>query len=208
MKIIPMAVGTFMSNCFIVACDKTSDAVIIDPGSEATRIMGEVKKNGFKVSKILATHAHIDHIAAASEVKELSGAPFILHRSEMLFIEGFEQQQRFFMVREGKRPAVDSFVAGGDTVSFGDCALKVVETPGHSPGGICFIASDSRVVFAGDTLFAGSIGRTDLPGGDFEALIRNIRTQLFVLPDETTVYCGHGPETSIGFEKRTNPFLS
>lgn len=205
MIIEQLEVSPFMENAFILGCEETKEAAIIDPGDEADRILSVVKALGLKTSVIINTHAHIDHIGAVQEIKEETGVKFLLHKAELPFVEAYDQQCRMFGVSFGKQPSVDGFLDEGQIVKVGNLDVKVVLTPGHSAGGLCFIVGDA--VFSGDTLFAGSIGRTDLPGGNYDTLIRMIKTKLLVLPPETRVFSGHGPATTIGREARSNPFL-
>ena len=195
-----------MENTFIAGCEKTREVVVIDPGAEAERIIKVIDKAKYKVVGIINTHAHIDHIGAVQEIKEKYGVTFRLHETEIPFVEGYDQQCRFFGVNFGKRPEVDGTLKEGDVVEVGNLKAKVIYTPGHSPGGLCFDFGDH--LFAGDTLFMGSIGRTDLPGGSHETLISNIKNKLLTLPPDTVVHCGHGPDTTIAREKSSNPFLT
>jgi len=201
-----ITVGPFVENAFIAGCEDTREVFVIDPGAEAERILDIINTNSLKVLKIINTHAHIDHIGAVQEIRKATGAGFFLHKSEEPFVQSYDQQCKFFGVRFGEKPEIDGFLAEGDTLRVGKYEGKVVYTPGHSPGGLCFVFGDR--VFAGDTLFMGSIGRTDLPGGDHNALIGNIKKKLLTLPPDMVVHCGHGPDTSIGREKERNPFLT
>ena len=201
-----LEVGAFMSNTFIVGCEETKEAALFDPGADPERIAKRVEGLGLKVRQIFATHAHIDHIGAVAALKETYGAPFMLCRSEELLVKAYDQQCRMFGIRIGSEPEIDGFLTDGQEIHIGRVSAKVIFTPGHSPGGICFLF-DKKVI-VGDTLFNSSIGRTDLFGGDFDTLIKSIKTRLFILPDDTEVFCGHGPATTIGREKSFNPFLS
>ena len=194
-----------MANCYILACSETNEAAVIDPGDEAERILRRVNELGVNVKKIINTHAHIDHVGAVQDIKDKLGVKFYLHRNEEFILDTYEYQCRLFGVRFGAQPEADGFIEEGDVISMGKIEMKVILTPGHSPGGLCFLTDDKIIV--GDTLFYGSIGRTDLPGGSFETLIKGIKTKLLTLLEETEVFCGHGPETTIGREKWTNPFL-
>jgi hydroxyacylglutathione hydrolase len=201
-----LEVGPFAENAYIVGCEETKEAVVIDPGAEPERIIAAIDKLKLNVTRIINTHAHIDHIGAVEAIRKAKGAKFLLHETEGPFVEGYDQQCRFFGVRFGDKPEIDGFLNEGDTVAVGNLKAEVLLTPGHSPGGLCF--NFGECVFAGDTLFLGSIGRTDLPGGDYNTLISNIKNKLLTLPQHTKVYCGHGPATFIWSEKETNPFLS
>jgi hydroxyacylglutathione hydrolase len=201
-----LEVGPFMENAYVVGCEETKEAVVIDPGAEPERIIAAIDKHKLKVTRIINTHAHIDHIGAVEAIRKAKGAKFLLHETEAPFVESYDQQCRFFGVRFGDKPGIDGFLNEGDTITVGNLKAEVLLTPGHSPGGLCFNFGWS--VFAGDTLFMGSIGRTDLPGGDYDMLIGNIKTKLLTLPPQTKVYSGHGPATTIQIEKASNPFLN
>jgi len=206
MIIETLMVGPFMENTFVVGCPDTKEAVVIDPGAEAEKIIEAIERHGLDVKKIINTHAHIDHIGAVQEIRTSQDAGFYLHETEVPFVESFDQQCSFFGVKFGEKPEVDGTLAEGDTVEVGKLKAEVILTPGHSPGGLCF--NFGGHIFVGDTLFMGSIGRTDLPGGNYNTLISNIKEKLLVLPPETKVHCGHGPDTTIGSEKQNNPFLT
>ncbi|HOC91801.1 MAG TPA: MBL fold metallo-hydrolase [bacterium] len=201
-----LEVGPFMENTFVVGCEETKEAVVIDPGAEPERILAAIDKRGLNVSRIINTHAHIDHIGAVQAIRVAKGAKFLLHETEAPFVEGYERQCQFFGVRFGDKPEIDGFLKEGDIIEVGNLKATVIFTPGHSPGGLCFNFGER--VFAGDTLFNGSIGRTDLPGGSQQLLLDNIKNKLLTLPPQTVVYCGHGPATTIGHEKAHNPFLT
>ncbi|MEW6442037.1 MAG: MBL fold metallo-hydrolase [bacterium] len=184
-----LTVGLLGANCYIVACKKTREAVVIDPGGDAVRIASEITKKALLVRCILNTHGHWDHTGANEELRKIAHAPLLIHRLD---------------ARGLKRPP-DGHLEDGQEVRFGTWTLKVLHTPGHTPGGVCL--SGPGVVFTGDTLFAGSIGRTDMPGGSYESLIRSVREKLFPLGDEVRAYPGHGPATTIGTERQHNPFF-
>ncbi len=205
MIIEQLEVGPFMENTYIVGDEETKKGIVIDPGDEADRILATIDRHGLDVDRIYNTHAHIDHIGAVQRIREAKGAKFYVHETEAAFVEGYEQQCRFFGVSFGPAPKVDGFIQEGEEIKVGSLTAKVLLTPGHSPGGLCFLFDG--VVFVGDTLFMGSIGRTDLPGGSYETLISNIKNKLLVLPPETRVYSGHGPATTIEREAHSNPFL-
>jgi hydroxyacylglutathione hydrolase len=203
-----LEVGPYMSNCYIVGCEKTKDGMIVDPGAEADRILGEVQDSGLSIKIIVVTHMHADHIGALARVKEATKAPFAVHQAEASknYIDGASAMLNAMMDRPASGlPAVDRKLKDGDKLDIGDLHFTVLHTPGHSPGGICL--SGPGVVFCGDTLFQFSIGRTDFPGGDYDQLIDSIQKKIMVLPNETKVYCGHGPATTVGFERKANPFL-
>ena len=205
------AAPPFMKNGFLVSCDRTHEAVLIDPGDEVVALIEEARTSGVHVRAVLLTHAHFDHISGVSHAQAEFRAPVWLHADDLVLYDAVVEQGLLFDVRVDPQPPVDAFYTTGSPVRFGHVVVDVLHTPGHSPGGVCLAMSaadgGARELFVGDTLFAGSIGRTDLPGGDYEVLIDSIRRVLFAFPDETVVHPGHGPDTTIGHERRTNPFL-
>lgn len=205
MKIIALTVGAMGTNCYIAYDEDTREAVIIDPGAEGKRIIDQVERNNLKVKYIVNTHGHGDHIMANKYVKEATGAELLIHEEDAPMLTNARLNFSAFMGQGVSEPAADRFLKEGDVLSLGQAALKVLHTPGHSRGGICL--AGEGVVFCGDTLFQLSIGRTDFAGGSFPELINSIKTKLLPLGDSTVVYPGHGPETTIGAEKRGNPFL-
>jgi glyoxylase-like metal-dependent hydrolase (beta-lactamase superfamily II) len=202
-----LAVGPFAANCYIVGSSQTKQGMLIDPGAEAETVLKTVQQAGLTISVILITHAHVDHIGALREVQARTNARFFAHEAEKGFV--FSAPMRMLTsigVSPVKSPSSpDRVLKDGDHVDVGDLRFEVLHTPGHSSGGICL--SGHGVVFSGDTLFNLGIGRTDFPGMSHERLIESIRDKLMVLPDETVVYPGHGPSTTIGRERRGNPFL-
>ena len=205
MIIRKLEVGPIMANCYILGCKKTKEAVVIDPGDETDRILMALTEEGLKVKYILNTHGHFDHVGGNKRLKAATNAPLMIHADDEPMLSDLSTAASTFGLSAENSPKSDKNLSDGDEISFGNIVLKVFHTPGHSRGGICFYTDGH--VFVGDTLFAGSIGRTDLPGGDYNTLISNIKEKLFVLPDTTIVYTGHGPETTIGREKKTNPFF-
>ncbi len=205
MIIKKLEVGPIMANCFILVCESTKEAVVIDPGDDADRILMELAKSDLKVKYLINTHGHFDHVGANKRMKEVTGAKLGIHPDDEPMLGELSQSALMFGMSVENSPPADFLLNDGDDVTFGEITLKVIHTPGHSKGGICLYTKGH--LFAGDTLFAGSIGRTDLPGGDYDALISSIKTKLLDLDEETTVYTGHGPETNIANEKRMNPFL-
>jgi hydroxyacylglutathione hydrolase len=201
----------FYKNGFVLACEQTSEGVIIDPGDEVDQLLEVVESKQLRIAHILLTHAHIDHIAGAARAKSACGAPIWLHADDLPLYEAALQQAAFFGLDVTEPPPVDRFYDTAEPVAFGRYDVRILHTPGHTPGGVCLLVGPAgqpgKKVFAGDTLFAGSIGRTDLPGGNFDVLIGSIRGVLFKLSDDVEVYAGHGPKTMIGQERRTNPFL-
>lgn len=206
MIIKQLPVGELQANCYIIGCEETHAGLIIDPGAEADRILQTVAGLKLNISHILLTHAHFDHIAALAEVVEATGAPMLMHQADLPLLEA-GGGARLFNLPMPRYQAPDGWLDEGDSVSVGQYRLKVLFTPGHAPGHISFYEATAGVVFDGDVLFAGSIGRYDLPGGSLAILMKSITEKLLTLPNETLVYSGHGPQTSIGHEKRTNPFL-
>lgn len=201
-----LTVGPLMSNCFIVGCQKTKIAAVIDPGDETERILLALARSGLTLKNIINTHGHFDHVSGNKKLKDATGAEIFIHPLDAPMLRHISASAAYFGLSSDDSPSPDRTVNEGDTIAFGEVILEVIHTPGHTPGGISL--STDGVVFVGDTLFAGSIGRTDLPGGDYDTLISSIRKKLFQLPDTVRVLCGHGPETTIGIEKRTNPFAA
>ncbi len=206
MIIRTLEVGPIMANCYILGCEDTKEAVVIDPGDEADRILMTLAKDKLTVKYIINTHGHFDHIGANKELKEATKAKLMIHAEDEPMLSEIAQHAGSFGLTAENSPPADIHIADNDEIKFGNITLKVIHTPGHSRGGVCLLTD--KVLIAGDTLFAGSIGRTDLPGGDYDTLISSIKTKLLTLDEETIVYTGHGPETSIGREKKINPFLS
>lgn len=212
MLIHTAAVPPFYKNGFLVACDATREAVLIDPGDEVDDLLALAAADDLRVVMIPLTHAHLDHVTGVGRAKTALGVDVWLHRDDLFLYDGAVEQGRMFGLHVEPPPPVDRFYAPGQRLTFGRLAIDVLHTPGHCPGGVCLAIgsadSGDRELFVGDTLFAGSIGRTDLPGGDYPTLIRSIRDVLFAFPDETVVHSGHGPDTTIGRERQTNPFLN
>lgn len=203
-KLHTLVVGRLQTNCYILQSDST--ALIIDPGDEPERILRFLDDIAVKPSKIIATHTHFDHVLGVNAIRAKLNIPFLIHRDDLSTLESMQSRVRQFMgFSVPPPPKVDQFLADGDSITIGHDTVKVLHTPGHSPGSISLAGRD--YVLTGDALFNQSIGRTDLPGGDLTTLVRSITDRLFRLDDETIVYPGHGPETSIGDEKLTNPFV-
>ena len=205
MIIEKLEVGPIMANCFILGCEETKEAVVIDPGDDADRILMALAKLELKVKYLINTHGHFDHVGANKRMKEVTQATLAIHPEDAHMLQELGQSAAMFGLSAENSPEPDQLLNDGDTVSFGKITLKVIHTPGHSRGGICLHTEGH--LFAGDTLFAGSIGRTDLPGGNYDTLIASIKDKLLSLDGDTVVYTGHGPETSIAREKQSNPFL-
>jgi glyoxylase-like metal-dependent hydrolase (beta-lactamase superfamily II) len=193
-----------MANCFIVGCENTREAVVIDPGDEADRILRELASEKLTVKHIINTHGHFDHVGANKPLKTATGADISIHAADAPMLDQLAASASAFGLACEDSPPPDRMLDEGDQVTFGELALKVLHTPGHTPGGISLYSNGC--VFVGDTLFAGSIGRTDFPGGNYDTLIASIHDKLFPLGDDVRVFTGHGPETSIGSERRYNPF--
>ena len=205
-------VGPIAANCVIVGDKDSLDAVVVDPGAEGDRVVAAIRDGGFKLTAILHTHAHVDHVGGTARVYEAFKVPVALHPADAMIYENAVRQGGMLGLPVEEPPPVDMDLADGQEIPVGRFSLQVIHTPGHSPGGVCFAVTapgeDGPVaVISGDTLFQGSIGRTDLPGGSFEQLIASIKSRLLTLDDDTPVVPGHGPVTSIGFERRANPFL-
>ncbi len=199
--------GPFGENCFIAADEETKKAILIDPGDEETRLFDLIKEQGWDVQEILCTHAHIDHAGAVAPLKRLLGVPFALHPEDRPVLEHMPMAATMFGLPTKEVPEIDRELIPGETIIVGNLTAEVIFTPGHSGGGCCFYFAEQGVVFVGDTLFAGSVGRTDLPGGNTETLLTSIREQLLILDDAVVAYSGHGPATTIGVERVSNPFL-
>jgi hydroxyacylglutathione hydrolase len=211
MIIETQAVGPFFKNGFVLGCEETGEAVLIDPGDEVDRLLAFAERSSLVIHHILLTHAHVDHITGVAAAKHALGAPVHLHRDDLFLYENAVSQGEMFGLRVEAPPPVDRFYSPGQAIAFGHYDARPHHTPGHCPGGVCLQVGRRGVagkqLFVGDTLFAGSIGRTDLPGGDHATLIKSIRTVLFAFGDDAEVFPGHGPATTIGQERRTNPFL-
>lgn len=205
-RIIPILNGQFAQNCYLLAEAGSSEGVIIDPGEDSGLFLETARRHKITIREIWLTHAHIDHVSGVAAVKEATGAPVFLHPLDRPLYDGLPEQASWFGLHLGPPPPADRDLSHGGTVTLGHTEFAVRHTPGHSPGSVCFVAPG--MVIAGDVLFQGSIGRTDLPGGSYERLIRSIRDELLVLPADTVVYPGHGPPTTIGAERQSNPFLA
>ena len=200
-----LVVGPITTNCFIVWDDETMEGAIIDPGEEAERILNTVKELGVRIIYILATHCHFDHIAAVAQLKREIDADFLAHEDDLFFVEDGKVSAHKWGFEIEQPPNPDRFIKDGDEIKLGAHTLKVIHLPGHSPGGVGFLSGN--MVFAGDTLFQSSIGRTDFRLGSLDVLRSSIRERLYTLPDDTVVHTGHGPSTTIGAEKGSNMFV-
>jgi hydroxyacylglutathione hydrolase len=203
-------VGPFAENTYVVGDSETGAAVLVDPGGDLTRVLTLCEPGGLRIGTIFLTHGHIDHAAGCAAAKARLETPCQIHRDDAGWLEALPEQAAMFGFEEdgiGTPPEVERFHSDGDTLALGRHLGRVLHTPGHSRGSCCLFFEEARVLLSGDTLFAGSVGRTDLPGGDFEALERSIREKLFTLGDDVRFYPGHGPPALLGDERRTNPFV-
>ncbi len=208
MIIKQLIVGSMAVCCYIVACEKTGKAAVIDPGGDEKKILAEVKEKGYVVEYIIATHGHPDHVCGNRILQEATGAKIVMHRLDSLFFNKPEVRSYFSMLGLEPSPPVDREVEEGDSIEIGSVSLKVIHTPGHTPGGMCLYNAPDLIT--GDTLFVGGLGRTDFPGGSHEELLHSITTKLLVLPAETVVWPGHGyggSRSTIGEEKDSNPYF-
>lgn len=201
-----LIVGPLETNCYILGDEKSKEAAVIDPGGDFEEIEKQLKKLKLKVKYIVLTHGHFDHTGALAQLKKATGAEVLIHAEDASMLSPAGETQPFFM-ESGKDPcAADGTLKEGDKIQFGENSLEVLHTPGHTPGGISLLID--KVIFVGDTLFCGSIGRTDLPGGSFEQLIDSIKRKLLTKGDDYLIYPGHGPASTIGEERKDNPFLT
>jgi glyoxylase-like metal-dependent hydrolase (beta-lactamase superfamily II) len=200
-------VGPFAENTWLVADSATGEAAILDPGGESARVQGLTQPGDLRILSVLATHGHVDHIAGAEELVRASGAPFRIHPADDPFVRALPSQAAGLGFGTVRSPPVSGPLADGDTLRVGRHEATVLHTPGHSPGSVCLWFPADRVLFTGDTLFRGSVGRTDLPGGDAGSLVRSIREKLLPLGDDVRFFPGHGPAGTIGDERRMNPFV-
>lgn len=202
-----MPVGLLQCNCTVLGNEKSLEAIVVDPGADLPKIMAVVAKHGLTVRKIVVTHAHIDHIAGAQQLKQLTGAPIFYNQNDLPLVTMMDVQAGWLGVATPQVSAPDGDLTGGQTVTVDGLVAEVLHTPGHTQGSLCLYLPEHNLLLAGDTLFAGSVGRTDLPGGDTRMLIHSIRSELLPLPEQTVVVPGHGGETTIGEERDSNPFL-
>lgn len=201
MEIKRIVTGAIEENCYLV-WDEANQAVVIDPGDEASKIIDEITKLQLDVKKIILTHGHYDHVGAVNEVKKATGAQVICHQEEKSIVEDETLSLGLYLGKEVSLPKVDACVSEGDEISVGNLNFSVIHTPGHTKGGMCLLAGDS--LFSGDTIFYGTLGRWDFPTGDLSELTSSITRKIFNLPEDTVIYSGHGPETTVGAEKRQN----
>ena len=207
MIINSLVVGPFQTNCYIIKFEETLTGIIIDPGDESEEIEKNINDNKFDIKYIFHTHGHLDHIAATGDMKKITGAKTFLHKDDLPLYKNLKIQGESFGINLNDPPEIDSFFKGGEKIEFnGNEIIEIIHTPGHSPGCVCFKIGD--ILFSVDTLFNDGIGRTDLWGGSYDMIIKSINEKLFVLNDNIMVYPGHGPKTTIGYEKSNNPFIS
>jgi hydroxyacylglutathione hydrolase len=200
-------VGPLRCNCTILGDEVTHEAVVVDPGDNIPEILSRLEKHGLTLRQIVVTHAHIDHVGGAALLRKSTGAPVVMNQQDLELLGMMEMQAGWLGVPTPQVAPPDASAEDGLTIGLATLPAQVLHTPGHTPGSICLLFPDHHLLLAGDTLFAGSIGRTDLPGGDGRQILRSLRERLLVLPDTTRVLPGHGPETTIGEERQSNPFL-
>jgi len=202
-----LTVGPFQENCYIIGEEASEVGALVDPGDEATRIALAVERTNLEVGSIIVTHAHIDHVGAVAALVDEYACPVLMHAEAEPMLRQLPTQAMMMGLKFGKLPVVDRHIGDDEVLEVGDLRLRSLYTPGHAPGHLAFYVEEEGLVLSGDALFAGSVGRVDLPGGSMEVLIRSIEERLLTLPNETTVYPGHGPQTTIGNERTSNPFL-
>lgn len=200
-------VGPLRCNCTLLANLETLDAIVVDPGDEIADILARLARHHLTLRQIVVTHAHIDHIGGAAQLKRITGAPVLFHQADLPILAMLEMQAGWLGIPTPEQVALDQSAEDGLSAGIPGLDAEVIHTPGHTPGSICLLFPKQELLLAGDTLFAGSVGRTDLPGGDTKSLLRSIHTRLLALPENTLVVPGHGEETTLGQERETNPFL-
>lgn len=201
-----LVVGPIQANCYILGCERTREAAVIDPGGDSDEILRALAEERLRCVYIINTHGHFDHAAENKRLKRVTNAELLIHEKDAALILNQASSGRMWGFVVENSPPPDRYIDEGDVIRFGDISLRVLHTPGHSRGGISLVTD--QMIFVGDTLFAGSIGRTDFPGGDYEGLLRSVREKIFALGDDVVVYPGHGPKTTVGREKRSNPFFN
>jgi hydroxyacylglutathione hydrolase len=204
-----VVVGALETNCYVLGCERSLRAIVIDPGDDPSEILGALRRYGLTLGRLIATHAHFDHLLAARVLQESTGAPLHLHAADRPLLSAMRQTTMAWIGRDpGDPPEVQAELIPGETISVGDLSLEIRGTPGHSPGGVSFVDHRGRRAFTGDAVFAGSIGRTDLPGGNMELLLKAIRREILSLPNDYTLLPGHGPISTVLEERVRNPFLA
>jgi len=205
-EIVP--VGPLQCNCSILGDENSREAMVIDPGDNVEQVLAILKRHGLTVKQIVITHAHIDHIGGAAKLKRITGAPVLLNANDQALLKMLDVQASWLGMRPPENTAIDASLTTGDKLHTGTLVADVLHTPGHTEGSVCLYFAAEKKLIAGDTLFAGSIGRTDLPGGSYKKIMESLHGPVLALPDETIVVPGHGPLTTIGDERETNPFLA
>jgi hydroxyacylglutathione hydrolase len=202
-----LAVGPLQCNCSVIGDEATREAMVIDPGDDIEEVLAVTRKHNLQVKQIVITHAHIDHVGGAMKLRAATGAPILLNQNDYALLKMLDVQAAWIGVAPPGNVEIDHSIANGESISAGSLTASVMQTPGHTEGSICLYFSTEKKLIAGDTLFAGSIGRTDLPGGSYPKILRSLHDTVLALPDDTVVIPGHGPLTTIGDERHTNPFL-
>jgi hydroxyacylglutathione hydrolase len=200
-------VGPLQCNCSIIGDETTREAMVIDPGDQIEDVLSLIRKHNLRVQQIVITHAHIDHVGGAMKLRAATGAPILLNQNDYALLKIIDEQAAWVGMAAPGAVEIDQSVSTGDTIKAGSHTATVLHTPGHTEGSICLYFPDEKIVIAGDTLFAGSIGRTDLPGGSMQKIMQSLHNTVLALPNDTTVVPGHGELTTIGEERKTNPFL-
>lgn len=200
-------VGPIQANCYIVGDENSGKGVVIDPGDEVDRILSRIKEHSLHVELILNTHGHFDHVGGNKKLKEATGAKIAIHPDDAHYLDKLSQSAAVWGMSAEDSPPPDLLLSDGQILEVGGLKFKVLHTPGHSPGSVSFLIDDAQIVFTGDLIFAGSIGRTDFPGGDYNALIQSVRKKIFPIGDDYRILSGHGPATTVGHEKQYNPFF-
>lgn len=198
-------VGALETNCYLVYCPETYECAVVDPGAEAEKIFPLIAEKGLHPIVILNTHGHVDHIGANKDIKDRFNIPLSIHSSDSAMLESVHLLELGFLLGAKASPSADNFLKDGDKIKIGKSFLRVIHTPGHSPGSVSFLGDS--FLLSGDTLFYGGVGRTDLPGGSWDTLVSTIKNKILTMPEETTILPGHGPPTTVGQEKETNPFI-
>jgi len=205
-EILP--VGPLQCNCSVIGDEQSHEAIVIDPGDDIEQVIALIKKHHLHVKQIVITHAHIDHVGGAMKLRAATGAPILLNQNDYALLKMLDVQATWIGVEDPGNVEIDQSVSSNDVVKAGSLAGQVLHTPGHTEGSICLYFPVEKTLIAGDTLFAGSIGRTDLPGGSYDKILHSLHDRVLALPDDTRVVPGHGPQTTIGKERETNPFLA